>query len=159
MHYFNTNTQENIGCNYDSHAGIWFPEYANHSYARVRDFTTGVVTANISSTIGFGFVNAFPDYDHNRLWLFGTPADRCHGNCGACKGSSCPRSPSGKLLPSCTSVQSWWTSEPIPRSFETAVAIPAGTPVLKHTYNQVRFSTHVGLFLGYVWSIYGLILS
>ena len=89
-----------------------------------------MVVANISSTIGFGFVNAFPDYDRNRLWLFGTPADRCHGNCGGCTGASCP----GR--PSCTSIQSWWTSLPVPSSFETAVAIPAGTAELKHTYNQ-----------------------
>lgn len=70
------------------------------------------------------------DYDRNRLWLFGTPADRCHGNCGACTGPSCP----GK--PSCTSIQAWWTSLPIPTTFDTAVAIPAGTPELTHTYNQ-----------------------
>lgn len=121
---------ENIGCGYQDHAGIWFPSFANHSYARVRNFDTGEVVANISSTIGFGFVNAFPDYDHNRLWLFGTPADRCHGNCGECSGSSCP----GR--PSCTSIQAWWTSLSVPTSFETAVAIPAGTKELKHTYNQ-----------------------
>jgi hypothetical protein len=121
---------ENIGCGYADHAGKWFPEYANHSYARVRDFTTGTVVSNISSSIGFGFLNAFPDYDHNRLWLFGTPADRCHGNCGACTGASCPG------LPSCLSVQSWWTSEAVPKSFETAVAIPKGAKGLPHTYNQ-----------------------
>ena len=113
------------------HAGAWFPEYANHSYARVRDFITGTVVANISTSIGFGFVNAFPDYDHDRLWLFGTPADRCHGNCGACTGAACP----GR--PSCTSIQSWWTSESVPTKFDTAVAIPAGTKDLPHTYNQV----------------------
>jgi hypothetical protein len=127
---------ENIGCGYADHAGKWLPDYASHSYARVRDFATGTVVANISTSIGFGFVNAFPDYDHNRLWLFGTPADRCHGNCGACTGSSCPRGADGKLRPSCTSIQSWWTSLPVPTSFETAVAIPAGTAELKHTYNQ-----------------------
>lgn len=118
------------------HAGNWFPEYANHSYARVRDFTTGTVVANITTSIGFGFLNAFADYDHGRLWLFGTPADRCHGNCGACNGASCP----GR--PSCTSIQSWWTSESIPTSFDTAVAIPAGTKDLPHTYNQVGFFPH-----------------
>ena len=121
---------ENIGCKYLDHAGQWFPEFADHSYARVRDFTTGNVVANISSSIGFGFLNAFPDYDHGRLWLFGTPADRCHGNCGVCNGSSCPH------RPSCTSIQSWWTSEHVPTSFETAVAIPAGTEDLPHTFNQ-----------------------
>eukprot|EP01047_Picozoa_sp_COSAG01_P096390 COSAG01_NODE_26896_length_700_cov_0.830283_1_plen_127_part_10 len=55
---------ENIDCKYTDHAGKWFPQFANHSYARVRDFTTGTVVANISSSIGFGFLNAFPDYDH-----------------------------------------------------------------------------------------------
>eukprot|EP01051_Picozoa_sp_SAG22_P005310 SAG22_NODE_311_length_12629_cov_20.911891_5_plen_1434_part_00 len=129
---------ENIPCTYQDHAGNWpaFAAFANHSYARVRDFETGVVVANITSTIGFGFVNSFPDYDHNRLWLFGTPADRCHGNCGACTGDSCPRGPDGRLRPSCTSIQAWWTSLPVPTSFETAVAIPAGTAELTHTYNQ-----------------------
>lgn len=121
---------ENIGCGYIDHAGAWFPEFAGHSYARVRDFTTGAVVANISSSIGFGFINAFPDYDHNRLWLFGTPADRCHGNCGACSGAACPnRTP-------CTSIQSWWTSLRVPTHFDTAVAVPAGTAGLQHTYNQ-----------------------
>ena len=108
---------ENIGCGYADHAGRWFPAFADHSYARVRDFETGTVVANISSSVGFGFVNAFPDYDHNRLWLFGTPADRCHGNCGACQGPNCP----GR--PSCTSIQSWWTSLPVPTTFETAEAV------------------------------------
>ena len=129
---------ENIPCTYEDHAGHWpqFAAFSNHSYARIRDFATGVVVANITSTIGFGFVNSFPDYDHNRLWLFGTPADRCHGNCGACSGASCPRGADGKLRPSCTSIQAWWTSLPSPTRFETAVAIPAGTTELAHTYNQ-----------------------
>ena len=60
-----------IPCTYQDHAGQWFPAFKGHSYARIRDFMTGEVVANISSTIGFGFVNSFPDYDHNRLWLFG----------------------------------------------------------------------------------------
>lgn len=122
---------ENIPCTYLDHAGKWFPEFTNHSYARVRELLTGRVVNNISTSIAFGFLNVFPDYDHNRLWLFGTPADRCHGNCGVCSGSTCPNH-----RPSCTSIQAWWTSLPEPTSFATAVAIPAGTAALTHTYNQ-----------------------
>lgn len=51
---------ENIPCTYEDHAGRWFPWFANHSYARIRDFDTGKLVANISSTVGFGFVNSFP---------------------------------------------------------------------------------------------------
>ena len=78
---------ENIPCSYADHAGKWDAAFAGHSYARIRDFETGRVVVNISSTIGFGFVNAFADYDHNRLWLFGTPSDRCHGNWWAARPS------------------------------------------------------------------------
>jgi hypothetical protein len=46
-------------------------------YARIRDFATGVVVVNISSTAGYGFISALPDYEHGTLWLFGTKADRC----------------------------------------------------------------------------------
>ena len=47
---------ENIGCNYADHAGEWFPAFKGHSYARVRDFENGAVVANLTSSIGFGFV-------------------------------------------------------------------------------------------------------
>ena len=71
---------ENIPCSYWDHAGIWYPSFGNHSYARVRNFETGEVIANISSTSTFGFITALPDYDAGIVWLFGTPADRCLGN-------------------------------------------------------------------------------
>ena len=71
---------ENIPCKYWGHAGIWDPSYGNKSYARIRDFQTGVVVVNISSSIGYGFISALPDYDHGTLWLFGTHADRCARN-------------------------------------------------------------------------------
>ena len=102
---------ENIACTYADHAGRWDPAFANHSYARVRNLHTGAVVTNISSSIAFGFLNVFPDYDRNRLWLFGTPSDRCFGNCGSCTGSGCP----GR--PACTSIQAWWTSLPEPTRF------------------------------------------
>ena len=126
---------ENIGCNYQDHAGEWFPAFANHSYARVRDFNTGVVVVNLTTSIGFGFLNAFPDYDHNRLWLFGTPAERCHGNCGAWPGPG-PRPLAPAKFPSCESIWSWSTSLPVPTHFETALAYTPKTKNSFHTYNQ-----------------------
>eukprot|EP00041_Stephanoeca_diplocostata_P028232 m.793032 g.793032 ORF g.793032 m.793032 type:complete len:218 (-) comp23333_c0_seq9:2635-3288(-) len=84
---------ENIPCKYREHAGIWFPEYIGNSYARIREFESGKIVANISSTIGWGFVSAFTDYEHDKVWLFGTHANRCEGN--------------GKSL---TEVRSWWSA-------------------------------------------------
>lgn len=71
---------ENIPCEYADHASRWFPEYANQSYVRIRELRSGHVVANVSETIGWGFVTAFPDYEHQRVWLFGTGANRCNGN-------------------------------------------------------------------------------
>ena len=114
---------ENIPCSYWDHAGIWEPSYGNHSYARVRDFVTGDVIANISSTSTFGFVSAFPDYETGILWLFGTPADRCINN-----GSP-------------TTVQAWWTTDASLQVWETALAFDFGHP----THNvQVGSATRRG---------------
>lgn len=98
---------ENIPCSYWEHAGVWAPEvFGNHSYARIRDFQTGEVLVNVTATIGFGFVTAFPDYDRGVLYLFGVPSDRCQGNGHA------------------QDVWTWWTSDPAleDSSFRTAVA-------------------------------------
>lgn len=106
---------ENIACSFHGHAGEYWPEiYGNHSYARLRDFETGVVLANVTSTLTFGFVSAFADYETDTLWLFGTPADRCLGNGHA------------------QSVQSWWTTDPTLQSWSTAMAVDLGA---KSTYN------------------------
>jgi len=87
---------ENINSQYDDQAGNWCPEFDGHSYARVRRLHDGVVVSNISSTIGYGFISAFPDYKHDRLWLFGTNHDRSgHGPSG---GYRCPGQ----------SVTAWW---------------------------------------------------
>jgi hypothetical protein len=105
---------ENIPCSYPEHAGVWQPDvFGNHSYARIRDFESGVVIANITSSVGFGFVSAFVDYDEaseasSTVWLFGTPADRCGGN-GA------P-----------TSVQAWWSRADDLVSWQTALAFDFG---------------------------------
>lgn len=100
---------ENIACSYWDHAGVWDASWGNNSYARVRELLSGRVVSNISSTKGFGFVSAFPDYEHGTLWLFGTPANRCQGN-----GN--PRS-----------VQAWWTRDL--RTWQTALVLqyPPGT--------------------------------
>lgn len=51
---------ENIACSYKGHAGEWDPAtYGNHSYARLRDFATGAILANVSSSVGYGFLSAF----------------------------------------------------------------------------------------------------
>lgn len=70
---------ENIPCSYWEHAGIWDSQFENHSYARVREFLSGRVIVNITSTIKFGFISAFTDYSHGTVWLFGTQYDRCGG--------------------------------------------------------------------------------
>jgi hypothetical protein len=70
---------ENIPCQYWEHAGIWDPSYGNRSYARIRELISGRVVSNISSSAGFGFLSAFPDYDRKTVWLFGVEANRCQG--------------------------------------------------------------------------------
>ena len=106
---------ENIACSYKGHAGEWDPAtYGNHSYARIRDFATGAIIVNVSSSVAFGFLSAFADYEHDTLWLFGTPADRCVGNGHA------------------QSVQSWWTTDPALQAWSTALAYDLGE---KSTYN------------------------
>ena len=105
---------ENIACSFRGHAGEYWPEvYGNHSYARLRDFKTGLVLSNVSSTVAFGFVSAFADYTTDTLWLFGTPSDRCSGNGHA------------------TTVQAWWTMDPALQAWSTAQAFDLG----KVTYN------------------------
>lgn len=109
---------ENIPCSYKGHAGETDAYWGNHSYARIKDFATGAILANVSSTRAFGFVSAFADYEHDTLWLFGTPADRCDGN-----GSP-------------TTVQSWWTTDATLQVWSTALAFDLGKP----THNvQVTF--------------------
>jgi hypothetical protein len=110
---------ENIACGFPDHAGVYWPSvWGNHSYARIRDFATGVVVSNVTSTIGFGFVSAFVDYDESSgpsslgtVWLFGTPADRCHGNGNA------------------QTVQAWWSTDLL--AWQTQQAFDLGA----HTYN------------------------
>jgi hypothetical protein len=99
---------ENANSGYDDNAGKWFPEFKGHSYARVRRLDNGVVIANISSTIGYGFISPYPDYTHNRVWLFGTNHDR--GGPGPPGGYRCP----GKT------VTSWWAEGGDLTHWETA---------------------------------------
>lgn len=113
LFYFNSRIYnvENIACSYPEHAGVWQPaDYGNHSYARIRDFETGEIVANITSSVGYGFVSAFVDYDVDAstgtVWLFGTPADRCVSN-GA------P-----------TTVQAWWSRDLI--TWQSALAFDYG---------------------------------
>ena len=84
---------ENIGSKYIDHVG---GEFDGHSYARIRHLDSGAVVVNISSTIGYGFISAFPDYTHDRVWLFGTNHDR--GGSGPPAGYRCPGQ----------NVTSWW---------------------------------------------------
>ena len=71
---------ESIFCGYWGHAGQWNETFLGHSYFRVRDFASGVVIANITSSIGFGFGSAFVDYETGTFWVFGTVNDRCGHN-------------------------------------------------------------------------------
>eukprot|EP01064_Diplonema_japonicum_P018415 TRINITY_DN2709_c2_g1_i1.p1 TRINITY_DN2709_c2_g1~~TRINITY_DN2709_c2_g1_i1.p1 ORF type:complete len:375 (+),score=93.93 TRINITY_DN2709_c2_g1_i1:65-1126(+) len=88
---------ENIPCGYWGHAGQWEPEYKNHSYYRIRDFETGAVMTNISSSIGMGFGASFIDYDNQRAWVFGTSYDRCNNS------HNSPTGPPG--------VYAWWSDD------------------------------------------------
>ncbi len=56
------------------------PTFLNRSYFRIREVGSGRVVVNVPESQGFGFPNAFVDYDHDRLWVFGTPQDRCHAH-------------------------------------------------------------------------------
>eukprot|EP00035_Acanthoeca_spectabilis_P013138 m.238986 g.238986 ORF g.238986 m.238986 type:complete len:467 (-) comp15813_c1_seq4:208-1608(-) len=107
---------ENIPCYYSEHAGIWDPAYANASYARIRDFATGALITNVSSSIGFGFVSAFVD-EHPPtggppvLWLFGSACNRCpHPKAG----------PQGCVSP--RTVQWWRATDATLTNFTTGVA-------------------------------------
>lgn len=118
---------ENIPCKYYGHAGIWEPEtYGNHSYARIRELGSGRVVVNISSTVKFGFITAFPDYENEILWLFGTPADRCLGN-----GSP-------------ETVQAWWNSGDISdaNAWQTSLAFDYG--VKTHNVQVTRVGSLPG---------------
>eukprot|EP00662_Eupelagonemidae_sp_cell21_P052985 gene52985-16176_t len=53
-----------------------------HSYARIRELKTGRIVANVSETIGYSFVSAFPDAEKGKMWLVGNGEDRCHKQCG-----------------------------------------------------------------------------
>ena len=92
---------ENIPCYNPSHAGNWFPAFFNSSYARIRQLDTGTIIVNISSSIGYGFISAFPDYDTKKLWLFGSKCDRCQKSCSGCIQGCVP----GRK------VQSWWSTD------------------------------------------------
>eukprot|EP00911_Craspedida_sp_UC1_P002548 UC1_evm1s1892 len=70
---------ENIGCTYADHAGQWDPSFAGTSYTRIRHLDTGAIVSNISATRSYAFVSSFPDYEHDRLWLFGIDFNRCKG--------------------------------------------------------------------------------
>lgn len=68
---------ESIFCGYWGHAGQWDANFTGHSYFRVRDFATGAVIANLSSSVGFGFGSAVVDHETGTFWIFGTVNDRC----------------------------------------------------------------------------------
>lgn len=79
---------EGIGCS--AHGGPFWandsavlpgatmdPAFFNHSYVRIREVGSGLVVVNIPNSQGFGFPNAHVDYEHNVVWIFATPIDRC----------------------------------------------------------------------------------
>ena len=68
---------ENIPCYYSQHNGRWDARFSNASYARIRRVDDGSIVANISQTVGFGFITPFVDEDHDALWLFGSNCNRC----------------------------------------------------------------------------------
>eukprot|EP00912_Choanoflagellata_sp_UC4_P001896 UC4_evm1s1216 len=82
---------ENIPCYYSEHASNWDSRFINASYARIRRMDNGDIVLNITSSIGFGFISAFVDDEHDTVWLFGSSCNRCskyggHGCRGAKEG-------------------------------------------------------------------------
>jgi len=76
---------------YWGHEEIWNPDYANHSYFRIRHLDTGEVLTNISTSISFGFGSAMVDHSTGIAWVFGTPYDRSGGtkkNCSTCPATA-----------------------------------------------------------------------
>ena len=114
---------ENIPCYYSQHASRWNPAYANASYARIRDFTTGAIVTNISSSIGFGFLSAFVDESPPgsdagpQLWLFGSPCNRCGGKPGGGGGKA-----GGQGCAATRQVQWWKASDASMASWTTGLA-------------------------------------
>ena len=92
---------ESIPCGYWGHEEQRDPLYKNHSYFRIRDFETGKVISNIKTSIGFGFGNAFVDYEFDKFWIFGTPNDRC-------RNQNRPFGP--PVNETNIGVYSWWSS-------------------------------------------------
>lgn len=101
---------------YWGHAETWLPEYKNHSYFRIRDFETGNILTNISTSIGFGFGSAFVDYDHGpTAWVFGTPKDRDDPNLPRPYGppiyKNCRSNDMSDPTLRCGGVWAWWSTD------------------------------------------------
>lgn len=73
---------ENILCGYSDHFGNWNSAFANHSYVRMRDLRTGLITTNISATIGTSFASVFIDEQFQVAWISALNKDRCEVQCG-----------------------------------------------------------------------------
>mmetsp|Transcript_1515 Transcript_1515/g.3944 ORF Transcript_1515/g.3944 Transcript_1515/m.3944 type:complete len:359 (+) Transcript_1515:48-1124(+) len=75
---------DNIFCGYIDHYGKWNATFASHSYARIRNFDTGEVVANVTETVATSFVSAFVDHraTGDVLWLSALDEDRCRKQCG-----------------------------------------------------------------------------
>eukprot|EP01062_Namystynia_karyoxenos_P003265 TRINITY_DN1115_c0_g1_i1.p2 TRINITY_DN1115_c0_g1~~TRINITY_DN1115_c0_g1_i1.p2 ORF type:complete len:358 (+),score=94.89 TRINITY_DN1115_c0_g1_i1:63-1076(+) len=121
---------DNIFCGWVDHYGKWNPAFANQSYARIREFSTGAVISNITATIGTSFVSAFVDQDHGRVWLSALNVDRCKAQCGV-----------GVLAISSTDLTNWAAAAALPtvRTCNTQVARvetpPASLPA--HRYVMI----------------------
>eukprot|EP00040_Diaphanoeca_grandis_P028184 m.162147 g.162147 ORF g.162147 m.162147 type:complete len:355 (+) comp31264_c0_seq6:521-1585(+) len=94
---------ENIGCGFLDHYGQWNRKFKGHSYARIRKLVDGSIIMNISETISHAFISSYPDYDNDRLWLFGINDDRCN------------RSSHGHLI------QSFWSTDLLRWDSATAI--------------------------------------
>jgi hypothetical protein len=81
------------------------------------------VVVNVPKSQGYGFFNAFVDYDFSKVWIFGTPNDRCQ--CGNSCGSpahmnhTCGSEPSGICYGNAW-VQTWSSTDLL--TWETALA-------------------------------------
>ena len=77
---------DNIFCGYMDHWGNYpgGAKFKGHSYARIRDFQTGKLIANVSQTVATSFVSAFVDHRSTGdvLWLSALNEDRCKQQCG-----------------------------------------------------------------------------
>eukprot|EP01051_Picozoa_sp_SAG22_P015419 SAG22_NODE_2011_length_3142_cov_1.643115_1_plen_415_part_00 len=101
-------TSFSSGCDhYEYYPGHDHAGFPKQSYLRIRELDGGAVVANLPESGSYAFGSALADAPSGRVWVFGTPYNRC--NSTTSKG--CDIDPStGKRRP--CFVAAWWSSDP-----------------------------------------------